>query len=54
MSEKEEVVNAGWVSLSRSGKSLKIMVMNQMLFLSLRDLRKVLNEERERVMSNSG
>jgi hypothetical protein len=48
MSE-EEVVNAGWVSLSRSGKSLNIMVMNQMFFVPLRDLRKVLDEERGRV-----
>jgi len=48
MSE-EEVVNAGWVSLSRSGKSLNIMVTNQMFFVPLRDLRKVLDEERGRV-----
>jgi len=47
--EEEEVVNAGWVSLSRSGKSLNIKVMNQMFFVPLRDLRKVLDEERGRV-----
>jgi len=43
---EEEVVNAGWVSLSRSGKSLNIMVMDQMFFVPLRDLWKVLDEER--------
>jgi hypothetical protein len=48
MSE-EEVVNAGWVSLSRSGKSLNIMGMDQMFFVPLRDLWKVLDEERGRV-----
>lgn len=47
--EEEEVVNAGWVSLSRSGKSLNINVMNQMFFVPLRDLWKVLDEERGRV-----
>ena len=46
---QEEVVNAGWVSLSRSGKSLNIMVMDHMFFVPLRDLRKVLNKERGRV-----
>ena len=48
MSE-EEVVNVGWVSLSRSGNSLNIMVMDQMFFVPLRDLWKVLDEERGRV-----
>lgn len=47
--EEEEVVNVGWVSLSRSGKSLNIMVMDQMFFVTLRDLWKVLDEERGRV-----
>lgn len=47
--EEEEVVNVGWVSLSRSGKSLNIMVMDQMFFVPLRDLWKVLDEERGRV-----
>jgi len=46
--EEEEVVNVGWVSLSRSGKSLNIRVMNQMFFVPLRDLWKVLDEERRR------
>jgi hypothetical protein len=50
MSEEEgEVLNVGWVSLSRSGKSLNIRVMNQMFFVPLRDLWKVLEEERGRV-----
>jgi len=42
-------VNVGWVSLSRSGKSLTIRVMNQLFFVPLRDLQKVLDEERGRV-----
>ena len=46
--EEEEVVNVGWVSLSRSGKSLNIRVMNQLFFVPLRDLWKVLDEERRR------
>ena len=50
MSEEEkEVVKAGWVSLSRSGKSLNIIVMDQMFFVPLRDLWKVLDDERGRV-----
>jgi hypothetical protein len=47
--EEEEVVNVGRVSLSRSGKSLTIIGMNQMFFVPLRDLREVLNGERGRV-----
>lgn len=43
-----EVVDVGWVSLSRSGKSLSIMVQNQIFFVPLRDLEKVLNEEQRR------
>jgi len=50
MSEEEgEVVNAGWVSLSRSGKSLSIRVMDQAFFVPLGDLHKVLAGDRERV-----
>ena len=44
--EEEEVVNVGWVSLSRLGKSLNIRVKDQMFFVLLRDLWKVLDEER--------
>jgi len=47
--EEGEVVNVGWVSLSRSGKSLTIRVMDQMFFVPLHDLQKVLDEERRRV-----
>ena len=42
-------MNVGWVSLSRSGKSLTIRVVNQVFFVPLRDLQKVLNGERGRV-----
>ncbi|MDH5441595.1 MAG: hypothetical protein OEY31_13420 [Candidatus Bathyarchaeota archaeon] len=49
MSEEEgEIVDAGWVSLSRSGKSLTIKVLDQIFFVPLRDLQKVLNEEEQR------
>lgn len=40
--EEKEVVNVGWVSLSRSGKSLTIRVLNQLFFVPLRDLDSVL------------
>lgn len=48
LEEEGEVVDAGWVSLSRSGKSLTIRVMNQTFFVPLRDLYQVLDEERKR------
>ena len=49
MSEEEgEIVDAGWVSLGRSGKSLTIKVLDQIFFVPLRDLQKVLNEEEQR------
>ena len=49
MSEEEgEIVDAGWVSLSRSGKSLTIKVLDQIFFVPIRDLQKVLNEEGQR------
>jgi len=49
MSEEEgEIVDAGWVSLSRSGKSLTIKVLDQIFFVPIRDLQKVLNEEEQR------
>jgi len=44
--EEEEVVNVGWVSLSRSGKNLSIKVLNQTSFVPLRDLQRVLDKER--------
>jgi len=46
--EEGEIVDAGWVSLSRSGKSLTIKVLDQIFFVPLRDLQKVLNEEEQR------
>ena len=42
------VVNVGWVSLSRSGKSLTIRVQGQSFFVPLGDLYKVLDKQRER------
>ena len=49
MSEEEgEVVSVGWVSLSRSGKSLSIRVLGQSFFVPLGDLYRVLDKERER------
>ena len=46
MSEEEKVVNVGWVSLSNSGKSLTIRVLNQLFFVPLRDLDSVLKGDR--------
>lgn len=46
--EEEEVVNAGLVSLSRSGKSLITRVLNQRFFVPPRDLQKILDKERGR------
>ena len=48
MSNKSEVVDAGWVSVSKSGKSLTIRVMNQLFFVSLRDLESVLQGYRNK------
>jgi len=48
MANEGEIVDAGWVSLSRSGKSLSIMVMNQMFFVPLSDLQKVLDKKKAR------
>ena len=45
---EEDIVTVGWVSLSRSGKSLSIKVLNQMFFVPLRDLYPVLDGRRER------
>lgn len=43
-----EVVNVGWVSLSRSRKSLTIKVLDQMFSVPLRDLNRVLDGEERR------
>jgi len=42
MGEREEIVTVGWVSLSKSGKSLTVRVLNQLFFVPLRDLDSVL------------
>jgi len=42
MGEEEKIVNAGWVSLSKSEKSLTIKVLNQLFFVPLRELDSVL------------
>lgn len=48
MGEDEKIVNVGWVSLSNSGKSLTIKVLNQLFFVSLRDLDLVIKGYRDR------
>jgi len=48
MAGNEKVANVGWVSLSRSGKSLTIKVLDQLFFVSLRDLDSVLKGHRYR------
>lgn len=47
--ETVEIVDVGWVSLSRSGKSLTIKVLNQNFFVPLRELHKVLDGDESRV-----
>ena len=49
MDREEKVVDVGWVSLSKSGKSLTIRVLDQLFFVSLRDLDSVLKGYRNRV-----
>ena len=44
-----KVVTVGWVSLSRSGKSLTIKVLNENFFVPLRDLYRVLDGDERRV-----
>ena len=48
MGREEKVVDVGWVSLSKSGKSLTIRVLDQLFFVSLRDLDSVLKGYRNR------
>jgi len=48
MGEEEKIVNVGWVSLSKSEKSLTIKVLNQLFFVPLRDLDSVLQGHRNR------
>jgi len=45
---EENVVNVGWVSLSKSGKSLSVRVHNQVFFVPLRDLYQVLDKRKDR------
>ena len=47
--EVAEVVDVGWVSLSRSGKSLTIKVLDEIFFVPLRELHKVLDGDESRV-----
>ena len=47
MGEEEKIVNVGWVSLSKSRKSLTIKVLNQLFFVSLRDLDPVIKGYRD-------
>jgi hypothetical protein len=46
--ETERVVDAGWVSLSRSGKSLTIKVLDDIFFVPLSELDKVLRGDERR------
>ena len=46
--EIERVVDAGWVSLSRSGKSLTIKVLDDIFFVPLSELDKVLRGDERR------
>jgi len=43
-----KAVTVGWVSLSRSGKSLSIKVLGQTFFVPLGDLHQVLDQKRDR------
>jgi len=43
-----KILSVGWVSLSRSGKSLSIRVLDQKFFVPLRDLYQVLERKRDR------
>jgi len=46
--ELEKVVEVGWVSLSRSGKSLTIKVLDEIFFVPLRQLHRVLDGDESR------
>jgi adenylylsulfate kinase-like enzyme len=47
--EFEKVAEVGWASLSRSGKSLTIKVLDEIFFVPLRQLLKVLDGDESRV-----
>jgi len=46
--EEEKAVNVGWVSLSKSGKSLTLKVLDQLFFIPLGDLYQVLDKKKRR------
>ncbi|MHA2316048.1 MAG: hypothetical protein ACXACF_12395 [Candidatus Hermodarchaeia archaeon] len=48
MAGNEKVANVGWVSLSKSRKSLTIRVLDQLFFVPLGDLDSVLKGHRNR------
>ena len=48
MGEEKKIVKVGWVSLSKSEKSLTIKVLNQLFFVPRRDLDSVLQGHRNR------
>lgn len=48
MAGNENVANVGWVSLSKSRKSLTIRVLDELFFVPLRDLDSVLKGHRNR------
>ncbi|MDH5783032.1 MAG: hypothetical protein OEZ35_05145 [Candidatus Bathyarchaeota archaeon] len=48
MAGNEKVANVGWVSLSKSRKSLTIGVLDQLFFVPIRDLDSVLKGHRNR------
>lgn len=48
MAGNEKVANVGWVSLSKSRKSLTIRVLDQLFFVPLRNLDLVLKGHRNR------
>jgi hypothetical protein len=45
---EDKAVTIGWVSLSKSGKSLSVKVLDQIFFVPLSDLFQVLNREIDR------
>jgi len=46
--ESANVVDVGWVSLSRSGRSLTMKVLDEMFFVPLRELYRVLDGDERR------
>lgn len=48
MAEDSKVADVGWVSLSKSRKSITVRVLDQLFFVPLRDLDSVLKGTRNR------